>query len=158
MFDEIDCRAASVSIDQSPSFQGRWSPNKKSLIDVFVKMTPHNFFKEVIIQKTSQDLLKHKMMPLDEGELMQYVGIWLMMSTCSGGSHDDFILLLRLNESTNPCPYNFTPYMSKRQFKEITQESHLTDANSHQCLDCFWEVRQMIKKWNDRNVIFGAVP
>ncbi len=47
------CRAVSVSIDWSPSVQDKWSPKKKSLMDVFVKMTPYNFLDKVIMVKTS---------------------------------------------------------------------------------------------------------
>ncbi len=69
-FDGIDCRAATVPIDMAPCFQSGWSPKKKSLMDVFLKMTPYNFFKEVFIEKSSWLIVKDKMQPLGEGKFI----------------------------------------------------------------------------------------
>ncbi len=140
-----------LPVDLPASFQHGWSPKKKSLMDVFMKMAPNDFFKEIIIKKNSEALVGNRMMALGEGEFLCYIWIWLLMSTCLGWAQNDFWSSSTFDERKNPCPYKFTPYMSKWQFKAITQELHLTDANPPQYCDCFWEVRQMMKQWNDHN-------
>ncbi len=67
-FNEINHRAASVPMDTSPCFQSGWCSKKKSLMDVFVKMTPYIFQRgNFIFEKTSHLTVETKMQLLVGG-------------------------------------------------------------------------------------------
>ena len=90
--------------------------------------------------------------PVTFGELLQFLGICLLMSTSLGWSQDEFWIYI--DESTprdqeaDGCPYNFWAFMMQRRFKAISRNLSYTDANPPTFVDKFWEVRQMIKAWN----------
>ncbi len=87
-------------------------------------MPPYDFYKIVVLEKTWYALVASKFLPLEEGEFLWYIGIWLMLLTCSGLSRTDFWLTEMFDEQSNACPYNFNAYMSKRQFNAIKPVSY----------------------------------
>ena len=84
-YNGIDQRATSVPVNQEPGFQGGWNP-AKSLLKVFKKMVPYKFSVDVVIEQTSCALVEQCLPPLTEGEFLRYIGIWLLVSNCSGWS------------------------------------------------------------------------
>ena len=66
-FDGMDRRAVSVTVDKEPNFCGGWKPNKKSLLNVFKKILPYQFFVDVIVRQTSISLTEQKMQAFTEG-------------------------------------------------------------------------------------------
>jgi hypothetical protein len=52
-------------------------------------------------------------------------------------------------QEEGPCPYNFKEYMHKRRFFAITKCPTFTDAIPPAYRDKFWQVRQMIRAWNE---------
>ncbi len=79
-----------VPVKQEPSFQGGWKLAKKSLLQVFKKMVPYKFYMDVILEQTSSCLVDEHLPHLTEGEFQQYIGVWLLVSTCSGWSQKIF--------------------------------------------------------------------
>ncbi len=71
------------------------------------------------------------------------------MATCSGWSRNDFSSSKDYHARTNACPYNFKDFMSKKRFSTITRELRLTNNAPPTYRDRFWEVREIIKSWND---------
>eukprot|EP00804_Cyclotella_cryptica_P020321 CCRYP_014042-RA/>CCRYP_014042-RA protein AED:0.41 eAED:0.46 QI:0/-1/0/1/-1/1/1/0/310 len=71
------------------------------------------------------------------------------MSSVGGGYKKmDYWSTLPFDERTYPCPYNFRKYMSLKRFDAITAALAFTDANKPTYRDNFWEVWQLIAKWN----------
>ncbi len=108
-YDGIDRRRASVPIDNQPTFQGGWTAKNKILMEVFLKMLPYNFFKTVVLEKTSSALVENKFLALGEGEFLRYISIWLLMLTCSGWSRNDFWSTAKFDKQSNACSYNLMP-------------------------------------------------
>ncbi len=156
-FDFIDQRAITGVVDQSPMFQGGWNPKKKSMVDIFVKLLPWDFFLSTIIAHTSNALVLEKMSPLTDGEFLRYIGLWFLMATVSGFSRTDYWSTENFDEKTNPRPFHFAPLMSKRRFDAITRELRFTSKNSPNFVDRIWEVREMIVEWN-RNMVSVFIP
>ena len=145
----VDVRAATRTADQEPGFHGNWKQGGKSLIQTFMKLIPFQFIIDVVIKCTSDALIAQNIAPLTEGEFLRYLGLWLLISTCSGFAHKDFWDIHPHDEKTNPCPYRLGSLMSKKRFDAITRELRFTDCNKPTFLDRIWEVRQMIDEWND---------
>ncbi len=112
-------------------------------------MIPYKFYLDVVVELTSTALVAQKLSPMTEGEFLQYIGMWLLMSTSSGWTRNDFWSTKEYDAKTNACPFNFTKYMSKKRFDAITRELRFTNVAPPPYRDRFWEVRQMIKAWND---------
>ncbi len=53
-------------------------------------MLPYDFFKTVVLEEKSNALVENRFMVLGEGEFLWYIGLKLLMSTCSGWSRNDF--------------------------------------------------------------------
>ena len=86
--------------------------------------------------------------PLIYGGLIQYLGIWLLMSTCSGWKREDFWSVTPFCQERNSLPYRFGEFMSKRRFNAITSELMFTNTNPPPYVDKFWQINQMLKAWN----------
>ncbi len=96
----------------------------------------------------SNALILEKISPLTDGEFLHYIGLWFLMVTVSSFSWTDYWSKQNFNKKTNPCPFHFSPLMSKCRFDAITQELHFTSSHSPNYIDWIWEVCQMINEWN----------
>ncbi len=87
------------------------------------------------------------------GEFLHFIGICLMMATCSGWSVDDFWYTNKIqpDQEKDPCPYNFHMYISKRCFLVSCIHSlpFIHARPSTMFANKFWEVCDMIKGFND---------
>ena len=86
--------------------------------------------------------------PLALGEFLRWLGIWLLLSTIGEYSRDEFWSEKEIDRRSG-APYRFNDLMSGRRFSEILQSIIYTDREPPTYNDRFWEVRQMIKSWND---------
>ena len=87
--------------------------------------------------------------PLTNGNLLRYLGLWLLMSTLYGWKRKDFCSVTLFYQEANPCPYRLGEFMSKRRFNAITRELRFTNTNPPSYVDIFWKIFQMLKAWND---------
>ena len=99
----------------------------------------------------SAELKRENSLPLTLGELMRYIGMRLLMSTLQGWSMEEYWYYdpVPRPQEEGPCPYNFKEYMHKRRFFAITKCLTFTDAIPPAYRDKFWQVRQMIRAWNE---------
>jgi hypothetical protein len=110
------------------------------------------WFSEVLLPRTSVGVINSGGAPLTFGELLRYLGIRLLMSTCMGWSTDQFwgnYDNIPRDQEDDPCPYNFRDYMSRRRFIALTWYLNFTNVERPAFVDKIWQVRQMIKAWND---------
>ncbi len=100
---------------------------------------------------TGVELERDNLPPLTLGELMRYIGMRLLMSTLQGWSMDEYWYYdpVPRPQEEGPCPYNFKGYMGKKWFQVITKCLTFTDAIPPAYCDKFWQVRQMIRAWNE---------
>ena len=77
------------------------------------------------------------------------------MAAVSSFTRDDFWSVDTVfDHRQNHCPYRFNPYMSKRRFDIITRELRLTGRIPPRFKDPFWQVRDLLKAWNDNMAAF----
>jgi hypothetical protein len=84
---------------------------------------------------------------MDLGEFVRFLGIQLFMSTMSGFKQRDF-WSSKPPETEAGAPYRFNKWMSRKRYEAILAALTYTDQNKPTFRDRFWEVRQMIKMWN----------
>ena len=72
--------------------------------------------------------------PLTLGDLLRYLGLWILMSTCSGWKRDYFWSVTPFDQDGNLCPYRLGEFMSKRRFNAITRELRFNNTNPHPIL------------------------
>ena len=147
-WDGIDYRKVNVPKDNEPGFVGDWNLWGKTWLDVFLFLFPRKWMEDVLLAETSKALQEEKAPELTFGELLRYIGLWLLMATCAGFNHDEFWSGRKRDERTRPCPYNFRQFMSHRRFDAITRCLRFTSAKAPSYPDRIWEVRQMISEWN----------
>ena len=135
-------------VKKMPSFADGWTPQGKTYLEIFLHMLPLQWFTNVLVAKTSEGLVNASNPPLSFGEMLRYIGLWLLMATCSGWRKEQFWSEEAYDQETNSCPYRFNQYMSKRRFDGITRELRLTNVVPPVFVDKFWQVRQMIAEFN----------
>ena len=87
--------------------------------------------------------------PFTLGYLLRYLGIWLLISTCSGWKRQVFWSVTPFYQEANPRPYCLREFISKIHFKAITRGLRFTNTNPPPYVDKFWKILQIVKSWND---------
>ena len=103
----FDQRRINTPHDAKPSFHDGWTPLGKTWLDIFLLLFPVVWLRDVLLYQTSAALMEEGNPPLTFGELIRYIGLWLLMATCSGWTLDDFFSTKKRDERHRPCPYNF---------------------------------------------------
>ncbi len=139
-WNDINKRAMAGEGFEDPLFKNSWLPHNKTYLQIFTHFLPLMWLETVLLPKTSKELERAHSPPLTLGELMQYIGMRLLMSTLQGWI-------------TNKCwcyDHITKPrVMAKKRFQAITNCLIFTDVTPPSYCDKFWQVRQMIKAWNE---------
>jgi hypothetical protein len=120
--DGIDKRAVAGGGYEEPSFTNGWSPQNKTYLEIFTHFLPFAWLETVLLVLTSAELERANSPPLMLGELMQYIGMRLLMLTLQGWSMEEvwYYDPVPRPQEEGPCPYNFKGYMGKKRFQAIT--------------------------------------
>jgi len=102
--------------------------------------------------QTSAGVVDAGTTPVTFGKLLRFLGICLLMSTCSGWNVEEFwnYDIVPRDQEEDPRPYNFCAFMAKRRFQCINRYLKFTSVQRPAFVDKFWSIRQMIKSWNDQ--------
>ena len=137
-----------------PSFADGWTPKRKTFLEIFLHLFPLEFFTNVIIEATSNALFAADSARTSLGEMLRYLGMWMLMS-CYMKSPDYFWQSAArmagdgVEDEENDIPsFTFNRYMSRRRFIAITSALRFTSSVPPTFRDKFWEVRDMIAAWN----------
>jgi len=156
-WDGIDQRAMlGGAMYNGPSFADGWTPQRKTFLEIFLHLFPLEFLTNVIVEGTSSALVGVNSARTTIGEMLRYVGMWLLMS-CYMKSPDYFWRSAPQTTTTpddedeeNDTPsFTFNRYMSRRRFVAITSALRFTSLTPPTFRDKFWEVREMIAAWNE---------
>ena len=93
---------------------------------------------------------------LTYGELLRWIGLWTMMSTVAGTDHRSF-WSMRDIKIFSGCFFTLSTYMSHDRFELILQHIKYTKLYPPTYKDRFWEVCEMLDKWN-KNMATNFVP
>jgi uncharacterized membrane protein len=63
-----------------PSFTDGWTPQRKTFLEIFLHLFPLKFFTNVIVKGTSNAVVGVDSVRTTIGEMLRYVGMWLLMS------------------------------------------------------------------------------
>ncbi len=120
-WDGIDCRQTAGGEYDEPSFRQGFTPIGKTYLKLFMLFFSMKWFSNVLLPRTSMGLVNAAAAPLTFGKLLRFLGIRLLMATCSGWNFDQFWNYddVSCNQEEDPCPYNFKSFMSKRHFIAI---------------------------------------
>ena len=114
-----------------------------SFVGMFFLLFPKSLL-ETIIQETNKKL-DH---PTNLGEFLRWIGLWFLLSTISGFKRTDFWSMKPI-ELYEGAPYRLNEFMSSTRFEAILSSLTLTKESAPSYKDRFWEVREMIKCWNE---------
>ena len=101
------------------------------------------------LQSMSRAMKEADISLLTYGDLLRYLGLWILMSTCAGWKTEYFWRVTPFYQEENPYPYRLGGFMSKRCFNSITRELRFTNTNPPPYVDKFQQIFQMVKAWND---------
>ena len=115
-----------------------------SYLQMFFLFYPKWLIEDVIIPQTNKGLEE----PLSLGEFIRWIGVWLFLATISGFKRADFWSMNPVDRLVG-APYRVNDIMSGRRFNAILKAISYTNEEPPHFQDKFWEVRQMLKVWND---------
>ena len=115
-----------------------------NILTMFLLFLPKAFFENVILVETNKKIEGN---PVTFGELLQFIGIWLFMSTTAGYSRSDWFSQKPVDRWIG-APYRFNDIMSGRRFEAIISALTFTAAPAPAYQDKFFEVRELIYAWN----------
>ena len=121
-----------------------------AFIEAFLFFFPKTLW-DIIVDATNSNLQNEDVNPIDFGEFLKFVGLWLFMATISGCSRHQFWSVLEVH-TFEGAPYRYHSYMSFNSFEAIRRCLGYTTSSKPSFLDRFWEVRFMIAEWNSRMI------
>ena len=131
------------------------SPPCLSYINTLLHCLPIKWFIIVLIPSTSRYMKESGIATLTLGDILRYLGLCILISTCSGWKRDDFWSVNPFDKEANAYPYCLREFMYKPRFNSITREPRFTNTKPPPYVDRFWQNFQMVKAWNDHmNFIF----
>ena len=103
------------------------------------------YIKTTILPQTNNNLNRgHDQ--LQYGEFLQWLGLWLLMSTMVGPQQHEYWVAYPIN-TFRGAPLRLGVWMSCARFDAILAALSFTDHDPPPFLDKFWEVRKMIDAW-----------
>ena len=121
------------------------SEAEPSNLDLFEGFFFLAYIKTTILPKTNNNL-HHGHDQLQYGEFLQWLGLWLLMSTMVGPQRHEYWAAYPIN-AFRGAPLRLGVWMSRARFDTILAALSFTDRNPPPFLNKFWEVRQMIDAW-----------
>lgn len=116
-----------------------------SLLGNFETFFPVDYLKKVIIPETRRYMETKE--PLEYGEFLRFLGLWLLMATIQGAQRHEFFKRENLNLFSG-APFRLNVFMSKNRFDDILQALTYTATPAPTYKDGFHEVRDLIDAWN----------
>ena len=118
-------------------------------LQLFECLFPKKFMAEVMIPTMNKSLKTS----VSYGELLSWIGLWILMSTVDGSDRHRFWSTKDPNMYEG-APFRLTSLMSQNCFEEILGSIAYTSNNPPELLDKFFEVRQLIGEWNENMKFF----
>ena len=140
-------RATTAAQNHRPSIVGIHGVTLEvmSMIGMLLIFLPRNYLEHVVCKLTSKKLST----PLTFGELLRYIGLWLLLTkNCTGNVDRKLFWSKKPPSRKSGAPFRFNDLMSGDRFEEITSNLVFTKLEPPAFIDRFWEVREMIYEFN----------
>ena len=108
-------------------------------LQLFEGLFPKDYLHEVILVETNKKLKE----PLSYGELIQWIGIWVLLSTVDGPDRRSFWSSKDV-DMYEGAPFRLSSLMTRNWFENILSAMMYTSNEPPVYVDQFWEVRQLI--------------
>ena len=86
--------------------------------------------------------------PIDRGEFLRFIGLWLLMSTIGGGFDKMEHWSSTAPSPENGAPFRFNEWMSKNRFKNVQNTLRHADEDKPSHIDKFFVIRKILSSWN----------
>ena len=116
-----------------------------SYIDYFLYLLPCDYINEILRVETN----KKEDEDITFGELMVYIGLWLLMSTTSNGCDRRAFWENSPISPWKGAPFRFNEYMSLSRFDYITKSLTFHSHSFPPYEVKFHEIRELIDCWNN---------
>ena len=149
-------RRARKASDRKPKLKKIETKLKLTRLQMFEILFPVDYMKHIMLPKMN---VKLSAAPISYGELLQFLSIWLHISTTVGFKRREFWSIG--NKKYRDTPMKFNTIMSRNRFENILTSPTFTADVSPPFKDKFWEVRSVIEAWNlnmEENVSPGHIP
>lgn len=100
-------RKAATNRRASASFN-HWMPTDDSFLDDFLHWMPVDFLENTMVVGTSASLKEAGESETSLGELLVFLGLWLLMATVIGFTRRDFFSSREYDKEEFPCPYRLS--------------------------------------------------
>ena len=118
-----------------------------SYLSMFLLFFPRILI-DLIVDMTSKTLKNNFKSEVTVGKFLRFLGLQLFMSTVTGFKRNDWWSSTPI-EFEKGAPYRFGSFMSKARFDDIMTSLSFTDCTPPSYTDKFFEIRQMLKIWNE---------
>ena len=145
--DGICFRRQSGSANRGASLKHHERHLKLTKLQLFEILFPMKWVKETLIPATNEAMGDEEE-ELTYSEFLQFIGIWMKISTTVGFQRRDF-WSTSSNTSTRDTPFKFNAIISKHRFESILASLTYTQAPPPTYKDRFFEVRDMLRAWNE---------
>ena len=115
------------------------------VLTMFLMFVPKTFFEDVVQVETNKQI---EGPPLTFGEFLQFIGIWLYMSTTAGFKQKDWFSPKKVDRWEG-APCRFNDIMSGKRFEAIIAALTFTASPAPPFHDKFHEIRDLVKAWNE---------
>ena len=113
-------------------------------LQLFEGLFPTEYLQHVVLVETNKKLEES----LTYGELLRWIGVWVLMSTVDGSDRRSFWAAREIDIYYG-APFRLTNIMSRTRFEAILSAITYTNHNPPAFVDRFWEVRQLVDCWNE---------
>ena len=122
-------------------------------LQLFEGLFPTDYLETVLLEETNKSIEGE---PVTYRELLCWIGLWIIMSTCDGSDRCSFW------SNKNPdifegCHFCLQQFMSRYRFEGILTAIKYTNNNPPAYKDRFWEVHQLLESWNN-NMATNFIP
>ena len=146
----IDAQVVTVALVVKPSLTNAKGEALKNIafVSMQILLFPFDFLQNIIIKQTNTELKKNRSKETDPGKFLTFLGIWLFMSYFLGFKRENYFST-KLVSIGSGAPYRFKEFMAGKRFRDLNRYLCFTDREAPSYQDKFWEVWQMIVKWNE---------
>ena len=142
--DGICFRRMGGATNQTARLKGWTAEMMPSLLQVFEILFFKTFVQEVIIKRVNDGIDGNA---VSYGEFLRFLGLWLYMGGVTGPSRRDWFSAAPVDEFDG-APARLNGIMSRNRFEAILKALRYTDLDPPAYRDPFFEVRQMLMRWN----------